>query len=48
MNDAQKIANSIIARNIKSAFIESLAVIDLKLDRELTDKVMEILDENRK
>ena len=46
--NAQEIANKIIARKIQSAFVESLAVMDLKLDTELTKEILGILDENRK
>ena len=46
--NSKTIAHKIVARKIKSAFVETLAVLDLKLSDKQTDEVLQILEDSRK
>ena len=46
--NSKTIANKIVARKINSAFVETLAVLDLKFSDKQTDEVLKILEDSRK
>ena len=46
--NSKTIAHKIAARKINSAFVETLAVLDLKLSDKQTDEVLKILEDSRK
>ena len=46
--NSKTIAHKIVARNINSAFVETLAVLALNLQVEQEEEVLRILEDSRK